>query len=120
MMMCRLCPPAPTPEELTSQRPAYLPRNDGSRVPRADEAEEESAYRHIETHFRLLRHEMVAPLQEGLQAVLKTLQSGPRGAAGMFVVRGANTMSYVLSGARVDGCNGNHNSGLYFTVRDAS
>ena len=78
--------------------------------------------RHLETHFRLLRHEMVGPLQEGLQVVLKAVGGGGRagkkaGTTGkVFCLRGANTMSHVLYEGEVVGCGGEPGRGVYFNV----
>lgn len=106
----------PTQAELLYTGRQYLPRNDGSRCPRSDEGPEEVvalAQRHLETHFRLLRYEMVGPLQEGLSAVLAAASKGTKD----FRIRGSNTMSFVFHDAAIESCGGDVNKGLFFTVR---
>jgi hypothetical protein len=110
----------PTAAELTSEHRPYLPRNALARTSRgaAGPEPEEAAAKHLETHFRLLRHDVVGPLQEGLQAVLRAVKPGRRGSRPLRV-RGANTMSFVFHDARVDGCGGEQGVGVFFTVRTA-
>lgn len=102
---------------------AYLPANDtwDSGSAGADAMAlmlEAASHRHLEVQFRLLRHEMVGPLQEGIQTVVEhVLEAGLSGpqlsrrkkkkkssiGQGM-VFQGDNTISYVFYDVELLAC----------------
>jgi hypothetical protein len=133
----------PTAEELTCEKPPYLPANDswdsgGAGAGATALTLEAASRRHLEVQFRLLRHEMVGPLQEGIQTVMQhVLEMGlgdPRsraqqdqgrrakkkkekkksGIGSGMAFRGDNTISYVFHDVELLACGGDQNSGVYF------
>ena len=60
-------------DELTADRAPFLPFNEGDYEGDFGASLEAASRRHLEIHFRLLRHEMVAPLQEGLRTALDNI-----------------------------------------------
>lgn len=97
---------------------------------------EAASRRHLKRQFRLLRHEMVGPLQEGIQTVMqhvleaglgkptsgtqqeqgrranKKKKKGGNGSGMAF--RGNNTISYVFYDVELLACGGDLNSGVFF------
>jgi len=79
---------SPTSDEILCRRPPYLPRNVANA---AHHLSDNPILRHLDTHFRLLRHDFVAPLCESLRLFIDSggARSGQITKSGRFKPKNA-------------------------------